>query len=416
MLPCIERIILIVLDGVGAGELPDADTYGDAGSNTLAHVCAACRPQLPNLGALGLGNVLPLAGVPPTAAPRASYGRLAERSAGKDSTVGHWELMGVVSSQPYPVYPEGFPQDMMDLFEARTGRGVLGNRPASGTEIIKQLDAEHRKTGKWIVYTSADSVFQVAAHEEVAPTSELYRACEVATELFMNTGRVLRVIARPYAGPEGKLHRTTGRRDYNRAAPDTTVLDILAAANRPVTTVGKVDRLFAGRGVTVTVHTGNNTDTLSALVDQVELGGSGLVFANLIDFDMLYGHRNDVVGFAKGLEEFDATLPGLLRGLHRDDVLMITADHGCDPTTPSTDHSREYVPLLVCGPHVRAGVDLRIRNSFADVGATICRALGVQTPYRGASFWCDVADCDQTGDERVARQRVDWLRRRDIAG
>lgn len=415
MLPWIGRVILIVLDGVGVGALPDAADYGDAGSNTLGHVAQATELRLPHLQRLGLGNILPLRGVPPAPASGA-WGRMAERSAGKDSTVGHWELLGLVTAQPFPTYPHGFGSDILEPFAARTGRGVLGNRPASGTQIINELDQEHRRTGKWIVYTSADSVFQVAAHEQVVPPSELYAACQVAADLLLPTRRVLRVIARPYTGEPGKLRRTAGRRDFNPVPHGPTALDILSDAQCPVVTVGKVDSLFAGRGVTEAIRTAGNQETLQAILQELELARYGLLLANLVDFDMLWGHRNDVAGFARGLAAFDAALGEILPRLRPRDVLIITADHGCDPTFPGTDHTREHVPLLVTGAYVTPGTRLGTRTSFADVGATVCEALGVKPPPAGRSFWSQLAREPVSGRQDAEHRRVAWLRRRHLHG
>ena len=414
MMPWIGRIVVIVLDGAGVGALPDAGSYGDADSNTLGHVAEAVSLRLPNLQRLGLGNIVAMRGVPPARKPLGAYGRMAEASAGKDSTIGHWELMGLVSAAAFPTYPEGFPDEIIEEFARRTGRGVIGNKAASGTEIIEELYEEHRRAGKWIVYTSADSVLQVAAHEEVIPPQELYEACRIATDILMPQGRILRVIARPFTGAKGNLKRTPGRRDYNMPPPGATTLDLVNESLLPVVTVGKIDSMFAGRGICETVRTTNNADTLDALRFEMELGRSGLVFANLVDFDMLYGHRNDAQGFARALVEFDEALPGLLARLGERELLIITADHGCDPTTASTDHSREYVPLIVYGGRVAAGTDLGTRESFADVGATVCDALGVKRPAFGSSFWPNIALERGTEAQRADRQRVDWLHRRDF--
>lgn len=415
MHPWVCRIIVVVLDGAGIGALPDADQYGDRGAHTLGHVAERIALQVPHLRRLGLGNIVPLPGIAPCRRPLGAYGKLAERSAGKDSTVGHWELMGVVSERAYPTYPKGFPPEIITEFTRRTGRGVIGNRPASGTAIIEELYAEHRRTGAWIVYTSADSVFQVAAHEDVIPRAELYAACQQAAQMLMARGQVLRVIARPFKGTPGALRRTSGRRDYNLPAPGVTVLDRLSEAFCPTVTIGKVDSIFGGRNVTEAHHTHDNEETLEALLAEVELRQPGLVLANLVDFDMTWGHRNDPVGFAAGLEAFDAALGHLLKRLWPRDVLVLTADHGCDPTDQSTDHTREYVPVLVYGQAVRPGAPIGVRNSFADLGATLCDALGVAPPTCGASFWQSIVRPAGKGSTDFAGQRMAWLRSRALA-
>jgi len=381
------RAFLVVLDGVGMGELPDAADYGDAGSHTLRHVAEAVRGlRLPNLGRLGLGRLLDLPGVPPVADPRGARARLAERAAGKDSTSGHWELAGVVLDQPFPTYPEGFPLDLLEAWCARTGRGWLGNVAASGTDIIDRLGEEHRKTGRWIVYTSADSVFQVAAHMDTVPLDEVCAAGRTAREMLQGEHGVGRVIARPFQGTPGAWERRGDKRkDFSRLPPEPTLLDRLTEGGHTVITVGKVDDLFAGRGVTDAIHTKNNAEGEDVLVDLARRPGEGLVFANLVDFDQLYGHRNDPVGFARALEQFDGRLEELLSLLRPDELCMITADHGNDPTTPSTDHSREYTPLLIAGPRVKPGVDLGTRETFADVGATLADLFDVKRPRHGTS-------------------------------
>lgn len=381
-----SRAILIVLDSVGVGALPDAARYGDEGANTLGNVAKAVGGlRLPNLEQLGLGNILDLDGVPPAPRPAGAYGRLAELSAGKDTTTGHWELMGVVLSTPFPVYPGGFPPEVILPFEAAIGRKVLGNKAASGTEIISELGAEHLRTGRPIVYTSADSVFQVAAHEDVIPVADLYRMCETARRLLVGPHAVGRVIARPFTGRPGGFQRTARRKDFALPPPGPTLLDRLTEAGIPVTGIGKVEDIFAGRGIARAVHTRNNAEGMTATLRWME-DGEGLVFTNLVDYDMVYGHRNDVQGYAKALLEFDEFLPALLRTLRPEDLLVITADHGCDPTTAGTDHTREYVPVLAVGPGVRSGVGLGTRSSFADVGATVGEWLGSPPLATGESF------------------------------
>jgi len=414
-LPWIDRVVLIVLDGVGVGALPDAAHYGDAGSNTLGNLARATRLRLPNLQQLGLGNILALRGVPASSSPGASFGRMAQRSAGKDSTIGHWELMGAVSPVAFPTYPQGFPGDIVQRFSRETGRGVLGNRPASGTRIIEELYEEHRRTGSWILYTSADSVFQVAAHEGVIPSEELYEACRQAAEWLMADKKVLRVIARPFTGKPGHLVRS-GRRDFSMAPAVETALDRLSEAQCSVRTIGKIDSLFAGRGITEALRTSDNEQTMLALDEALQFGGAGLYFANLIDFDMLHGHRNDVAGFAAALERFDDGLPDILARLGERDVLFVTADHGCDPTTASTDHSREFVPVLALGRRVTGGVDLGTRKSFADLGATICGAFGLKPPSAGHGFWQAIAKRASEGAQLAYLQRVDRFRRRHFVG
>jgi phosphopentomutase len=385
------RVLLIVLDGVGIGELPDAGDYGDRGAHTLRHVAEAVSGlALPNLERLGLGRVAPVPGVRALAAPEGAGGVMRERSAGKDSTTGHWEMAGIVLERPFPVYPSGFPADLLARIDARIGRGWIGNVAASGTEIIQRLGEEHQRTGRLIVYTSADSVFQIAAHEATVPLAELYRACEVARRMLSGEHAVGRVIARPFAGGPGAYVRTANRRDFSLAPPQGTVLDLLAERGRTVVTVGKVDELFAGRGVTEAVRTRDNAEGEQALVDLARRGGEGLVFANLGDFDTKYGHRNDPTGFARALEQFDSRLGEIRAHLRSDEVLIVTADHGNDPTTPGTDHTREHVPLLVAGPRVRAGADLGVRATFADVGATVADLLGAAPPAAGTSFLREV--------------------------
>ncbi len=380
-----RRALLLVLDGVGIGPAPDTDAYGDTGSDTLGNLS---RQQggldLPNLQALGLGCIAPLDGVPPVSVPGAAWGAALPNSAGKDSTTGHWELAGVQLTRAFPTYPRGFPAQVLEPFIKATGRGVLANSVASGTAVISDFAGQQRETGQWIVYTSADSVFQIAAHEEWIPLAELYRACEIAREQLMPPHDVSRVIARPFTGSAGAYERTANRRDYSLPSPDPTLLDELAAASVPRHGVGKVDDLFAGRNLT-SVHTRNNEHGVRELLNWLESAGHGFCFANLVDFDQLYGHRNDGPGFADALIAFDAVLPRLLAALREDDLLIITADHGNDPTTPSTDHSRERVPVLVAGPRVRPA-PIGTRDSFADVGASIAQWFGLSWRGRGRSF------------------------------
>ncbi len=385
------RVFLIVLDGVGAGALPDAASYGDSGSDTLLHVAEAVGGlRLPTLERLGLGRLKDLPGVRPLATVQGARGLLTERSPGKDSTTGHWEMAGIVLERAFPTYPEGFPEEVLARWCESTGRGWIGNVAASGTEIIVRLGDEHRRTGSYIVYTSADSVFQVAADEGVVPLDELYAACRLARELLQGEHGVGRVIARPFEKTAEGYRRTTHRRDFSLLPPGPTLLDRMFEAGHPVVTVGKVDELFAGRGVSDAIHTSGNAEGEDVLMDLVRKPGRGLVFANLVDFDQLYGHRNDPTGFARALEQFDTRLHEFLGQMRSDDLCLVTADHGNDPTTPSTDHSREYVPLLVAGPRVRPGVDLGTRGTYADLAATIAELFGVTRPTAGKSFLREV--------------------------
>ncbi len=381
-----RRVVLITLDGVGAGALPDADLYGDAGASTLQHVAAASGGlHLPHLQRLGLGNILPVAGVPPATMPAAAFGRMRERSAGKDTTTGHWELAGIIQEEPFPTFPDGFPAAIIDAFRRETGLDPLGNFAASGTEIIRRLGDEHSRSGRPIIYTSADSVFQIAAHEEVIPVERLYELCRIARRL-LDPWRVGRVIARPFVGRSAAdFQRTSGRHDFSLPPIGPTVLDNLQAAGFEVAGIGKIHDIFAGRGLTRHVFTASNAEGMAQTLQALAAPGRGLVFTNLVDFDMLFGHRLDAVGFGRALEEFDAWLPQLLAKLSAGDLLLITADHGCDPTTPGTDHSREHVPLLAWSPELAGGKDLGLRESFADVAATVADAFAV-TSAAGTSF------------------------------
>ena len=379
------RVAVIVLDGVGCGAASDAGAYGDVGSNTLGHVLEQSPSlALPAMERLGLGHVGLLRGVRAVPAPTGVVTVLEPMSAGKDSTTGHWEIAGVVLDQPFPTFPHGFPSDVLDAFARATGRAVIGNCVASGTAILDALGAEHVATGAWIVYTSADSVFQIAAHEGVVPLDELYRACDLARAMLVAPHNVSRVIARPFVGEHGVWQRTANRRDYSLAPIADTLLDALAAAGVSRTGVGKVDDLFASRAITST-HTVNNAEGIELIQHWLDSADDGFLFANLVDFDQSFGHRNDVPGFAGALAEFDLALPSLLGALRRDDLLFITADHGNDPTTPTTDHARERVPLLVAGPSVTPGV-LPPRQTFADLGATVADAFGLSWRGRGTSF------------------------------
>lgn len=382
-----RAVVLVVLDSVGIGGAPDAGEFGDEGSATLPHIASAVGGlQLPHLGALGLGNVVEIEGTPPVAAPRGAFGAMVERSPGKDTTTGHWEIAGVILERPFPTYPNGFPPEVIDAFESAVGTPSLGNVAASGTEIIERLGAEHMATGHPIVYTSADSVFQIAAHVGVVPLERLYEMCRIAREIMRGEHEVGRVIARPFEGEPGAFVRTPDRHDYSVLPPSDTMCDLVAAAGLEVRGVGKIFDIFAGKGVTASHPTRSNADGIEALIEETANIDRGLVFANLVDFDQAYGHRNDPQGYADALREFDANLPRIRAALRDEDVLVITADHGNDPTTASTDHSRERVPLLVWGPRLTEGVDLGERETFADLGATVCEVLGAALPSVGTSF------------------------------
>jgi phosphopentomutase len=384
-----RRAAVIVLDGVGIGPAHDTDAYGDTGSDTLGNVARAVGGlSLSNLAALGLGRCATLQGVPAVDRPRAAYGLCEPASPGKDSTTGHWEICGLLLEEPFPTYPSGFPAEVIAEFVRRTGREVLGNKPASGTQVLDELGEEHQRTGKWIVYTSADSVFQVAAHEDTVPLTELYAACAAAREMLQGPHGVSRVIARPFAGVPGAWVRTPHRRDFSLPPPGPTLLDRLAEHHIPRVGVGKVDDLFAGRGIS-SIHTATNSEAYSLIEGALLSMRRGLLLANVIEFDQSWGHRNDVRGFRGGLEGLDRCIPRLLAGVREDDLVIFTADHGNDPTTPSTDHSREVVPLLVFGPHVRA-VDLGRRPTFADIGQTVAEFLGVPALPAGTSFLPEV--------------------------
>jgi len=385
-------VLFIVLDGVGIGELPDADLYGDAGSNTIVNVAAAVGGlKLPTLQSLGLGNISDIEGVTAAQEPKGCFGRLAELSRGKDSTTGHWELCGLVTRKPFPTYPNGFPDSLIEKFLQHTGcKGILGNKAASGTTIIQEFGDEHRRTGYPIVYTSADSVFQIAAHEQVIPPPRLYEICQkTRDEVCVGEHAVGRVIARPFVGEKsGEYKRTPNRRDFALEPPSLTLLDLLMESEIPTVGIGKIDDLFAGRGLMVKIHTKSNQEGIDRTVEESRSRRFGLIMTNLVDFDMLYGHRNDPRGFAEALEHFDAQLDRIIQTLNGDDLLLITSDHGNDPTTPSTDHSREYVPILTYSKSGKAGVNLGVRNSFADVGKTVAEyfRLSSEESLSGESF------------------------------
>jgi phosphopentomutase len=381
-----NRAIVIVMDSAGVGELPDASAYGDQGSNTLGNIARQVRLNIPTLAALGLSRVVPMPYVPLPAHPLAAFGRMAERSAGKDSVTGHWELMGLVIDRAFPTFPQGFPADLVRSFERRIGRPILGNVVASGTAVIDDFGAEHMRTGSPIVYTSADSVFQIAAHETVIPVSQLYEWCEIAYQLAVEGLGLGRVIARPFVGEPGAFTRTANRHDYAMPPRGETLLDRLTAAGVHVCAVGKINDLFAGRGIAETFPTVSDDDGMTRVEGAMERRDRGLIFANLVDFDTQYGHRNDTAGYATNLERFDARLAQLIPKLRSEDLLVVTADHGNDPTTPSTDHSREHVPVLLAGAHVKSGVDLGTRATFADLAQTLAEVFGVGPIPNGTSF------------------------------
>ena len=392
-----KRVFLIVLDSFGIGEMPDADRYGDAGSNTLGSCRKSEKFHTPNMGALGLFKI---DGVEPwemgqDARVRHAYARLAEASSGKDTTTGHWEIAGLISEKPMPTFPDGFPEDFMEAFSRATGRRLLCNRPYSGTQVIEDYGKEHLDTGALIVYTSADSVFQIAAHEEIVPVPELYRYCEIAREM-LNELHVGRVIARPFVGTPGNFTRTSNRHDYSLQPPGTTMLDQIKAAGKDVLAIGKINDIFAGKGITDFVRTKDNADGIERTIEWMDRDFEGICFVNLVDFDMLYGHRNDVDGYAAALTYFDEQLPRILDKLRDDDILMITADHGCDPATPSTDHSREFIPLLIAQKQTAntkstsrysSGKNYGTRSTFADIGATILDFLEIPQQIAGTSLF-----------------------------
>jgi len=384
----INRVVVIVLDGVGAGEAPDANLYGDVGSNSLGNTALAIGGlDLPNFEKLGLGHITPIKGVQPISNPEGSFGKLQPKSAGKDTISGHWELMGIYLPKPLPTYPNGFPQEIIDEFKKRTGYDVLGNIPASGTEIIQKYGLEHIQTGKPILYTSADSVFQIAAHEEIIPVEKLYKLCEIAREMLTGEHAVGRVIARPFLGGQpGQYKRTENRRDFPLIPSGKTMLEKLVESGRDVYSVGKIDDIFAHRGITKSYHSENNPDAILSLLEVLPMHFEGMVFVNLIEFDMIYGHRNDPQGYAGALKRVDDIIPKIKELMHPSDLILFTADHGVDPTTPGTDHSRECAPLLIFGEKIKQGVDLGTRETFSDVAATIAEIFSLPPPELGVSF------------------------------
>lgn len=385
-----KRIIWIVLDSVGVGEMPDAAAYGDAGSDTIGNIVRRRGLNVPNLCRLGLGNLKPTPGLPKAEHPQGAFGRCTLASPGKDTTTGHWEMAGIHLAKPFPLFPHGFPPEVMEPFERQTGRRAIGNKAASGTEIIKELGAEHMRTGSPIVYTSADSVFQIAAHEQVIPLPELYRMCEIARSILRGPYEVGRVIARPFEGQPGAFMRTANRHDYAVPPPPGMLLDKLCSNRVGVSSIGKIYDVFLGRGIGPHVTTKSNADGMAKTLDAMQHFDAGLIWTNLVDFDQQYGHRNDVEGYARALEEFDAWLPEFRAALRDGDLAILTADHGCDPTTPSTDHSREYTPLLVFGPRARPGVDLGLRATLSDIGQTVADNFATSIAH-GTSFLREIS-------------------------
>ncbi|MCK8824757.1 phosphopentomutase [Fuchsiella alkaliacetigena] len=391
----IKRVLIIVLDSLGVGALPDAKQFGDEGASTLPNIARELGGiELPNLERLGLGNIagVEIKGVNQLSKAEGVYAKMAEASPGKDTTMGHWELAGIISEQPFPTYPDGFPEEIIKEFEEAIGTEILGNYAASGTVIIEELGVEHLATGQPIVYTSADSVFQIAAHEDVISVEELYSYCRKAREILKGEHAVARVIARPFKGELGSLVRTASRKDFSLVPPKPTLLDSVKEAGQTVLGIGKIDNIFADRGLTDSKHIAGNQEGIETICDSLTEVEAGLIFANLVDFDQLYGHRNDVQGYAQALQEFDSQLPEIEALLEEDDLLIITADHGCDPTYPGTDHTREYVPLLIKGAAIKAGVDLGIRDSFADLASTVADILEVKEPEDGSSFKEQIMD------------------------
>ena len=389
-----RRVIIIVVDSAGIGEMPDASDYGDEGSNTIGNTAQAVGGlNMPNCQRLGLGNLANIPGIPPVSRALGAFGKMLEASTGKDTTTGHWEFMGIILKEPFSLFPEGFPINIIDEFKRRTSRGVLGNKPASGTEIIHELGREHEASGDLIVYTSADSVFQIAAHEEVIPVEELYSYCEMARAILNESEyKVARVIARPFVGKWPEYTRTPNRHDFSYPPEDRLVLEELVDNGVPVYAVGKIYDIYEGHGITEYVKTRNNDEGMTRTIEYLQKVENGLIFTNLVDFDMKYGHRNDPAGYARALEEFDERLPEIMSAMRPEDILFITADHGCDPTMPSTDHSREKVPLLAYGMHLKENSNLGERRSFADLGQTVLEIFGLEQMPNGESFFDKLFD------------------------
>ena len=386
----LKRVFLIVLDSVGIGEMPDADKYGDKGSNTLKACYCNKNFNMPNMRNMGLFNIDGMDYAESEEHPSASFARMKEISNGKDTIIGHWEISGIESSKPLPTYPNGFPKDIIEKFEKLTGRKTLCNKPYSGTEVIKEFGKESVQTGALIVYTSADSVFQIAAHEEIVPINELYQYCQIAREILVGEHAVGRVIARPFVGEYPNYKRTTNRHDFALIPPEKTILDFIKENGKDVIAVGKISDIFGGKGVTEKILTKGNEDGINKTLEIMDKDFEGLCFVNLVDFDMLYGHRNNVDGYASALSYFDKKLENICQKLRTDDVLIITADHGCDPTTASTDHSREYTPMIIFGDSIKKGKNLGTRNGFADIGATILDYLEIKEKNKGKSFLSEV--------------------------
>jgi phosphopentomutase len=383
----INRVVLIVLDSVGIGELPDAADYGDVGSNTVGNIVKAFNGiNIPNMCELGMGKIEGIDYLPVPKDIKGSFGRMAELSKGKDTTTGHWEISGIRLEQEFPIYPQGFPPEVINEFKKQIETEILGNYPASGTEIIKELGEKHMQTGYPIVYTSADSVFQIAAHEEVIPVDRLYKICEIARKILKGPHAVGRVIARPFVGEPGNFTRTKNRKDFSLEPTGTTILDKLKEAGYDVMAVGKIEDIFAGKGITYAVHTSDNMDGIDQTLRLIKEDNRGLIFTNLVDFDMVYGHRNNAEGYKEALESVDSRLPEIMQVMKDTDLLIITADHGCDPTTESTDHSREYVPVLLYGKSIKAGVNIGTRKTFSDMAATIAEVFNIRHDFGATSF------------------------------
>lgn len=381
------KVHLIILDGLGVGALPDADLYCDSNANTLLSVSKSSKFRIPNLSKLGMLNIDGLDKLKDLEKPIGSFGRAMEKSKGKDTTTGHWEIAGLISSTPFPTYPKGFPDEIINEFTKQTGRNILCNKPYSGTNVIDDYGVKHMQTGDLIVYTSADSVFQIAAHEDIVKVDLLYKYCEIARNILVGKNAVARVIARPFIGTAGDFTRTARRRDFSLVPPSTTMLDLLNEQGLKVMGIGKIEDIFAGKGLNEVMHTVSNNDGMKKALECLSFCESGLYFTNLVDFDMLFGHRNDIDGYAAALSEFDLWLGTFMEKMDKNDILIITADHGCDPSTPSTDHSREYIPVLIYGEKIKKGVNIKTLSSFADIGATICDILKVKYTLSGESFY-----------------------------
>ncbi|PKM50083.1 MAG: phosphopentomutase [Firmicutes bacterium HGW-Firmicutes-7] len=386
----IDRAIWIVLDSVGIGEMPDAELFGDVGSNTLENIAKATKLDLPNLYKLGLGNIDGVVHLEKVEKPIGVYGKMAELSNGKDTTIGHWEMAGVYSPKSLPTYPNGFPKEIIRPFVEQTGREILANKPASGTQILEELGEEHMKTGKLIIYTSADSVFQIAAHEDIVPINELYRYCSIARALLKDEHAVARVIARPFIGEPGSFKRTANRRDFSLLPPNKTILDLVKESGKDVIAVGKIEDIFCGQGITEAVHTKDNMEGVDQTIHYMKQKNTGLIYTNLVEFDSSWGHRNDVQAYADGLMAFDKRLDEIMDAMKDTDILIMNADHGCDPTTESTDHSREYIPFIAYGKGIREGVNIGTRKSFADIGQTLVEIFDLPKLPVGESFYTDI--------------------------